>query len=185
MSATPIPRIAAHVPGRPARHERDRECRPKIAWRFKPSSPSWDDKLIQIPPSSRNSNAAARSTSSTTASTPSGRSRQNSRRLIPKAKIIRSAPRHRCGESELEKVMLVLHASRSRHSRLHHHHRERPRHPCSATRSSSTAPTASASLELYQLRGRVGCSNRRAYAYLVNPEKKSSSPPSRADASRP
>ena len=35
----------------------------------------------------------------------------------------------RCRRGELERVMLEVHASRSRHSGCDHHHRERPRHP--------------------------------------------------------
>ena len=46
----------------------------------------------------------------------------------------------------------------------------------SATPSSSIALIAIGLSELYQLRGRVGRSNRRAYAYLLVPADKSSRP---------
>jgi transcription-repair coupling factor (superfamily II helicase) len=51
------------------------------------------------------------------------------------------------------------------------------------TRSSSTAPIATGSSQLYQLRGRVGRSDRRAYAYLLVPPDDSLSP-GREEAAR-
>ena len=60
-------------------------------------------------------------------------------------------------------------ARRRRRPRLHEHHRDRASTSRRPTRSSSTVPTRSASAQLYQIRGRVGRSRERAYAYLLYP----------------
>jgi transcription-repair coupling factor (superfamily II helicase) len=75
----------------------------------------------------------------------------------------RADGRGRTGKSDAE-----IHASRSRHSGLDHDHRERPRHPALQHDLINRADRLGLS-ELYQLRGRVGRSNRRAYAYLLLP----------------
>ncbi len=86
--------------------------------------------------------------------------------LVPGARVV--AGHGQMGEKELELGHARLHASRIRRAGGHHHHRKRPRHPAANTMIINRADRHGLS-ELYQLRGRVGRSNRRAYAYLLIP----------------
>ena len=119
-------------------------------------------------PSSANWRAAARSTSCTTKSRPSRRWRANWQELVPEARI--RIAHGQMPERELEQVMLDFH--RQRFNVL----------VCTTIiESGIDIPSANTIIinradkfglaQLHQLRGRVGRSHHRAYAYLVVPDK--------------
>ncbi len=156
---------AAHVAGRPARHERHRNAA---------QGPHGDSdrggasstRRSSARPSKWSWNAAARSSSSTTAWNPSTKSPSRIQELVPAARV--AVAHGQMGENELEKVMLafmrhefdVLVATTIIENGLDI--------PLANTILINRAERHGLS-ELYQLRGRVGRSNRRAYAYLLIP----------------
>ena len=119
------------------------------------------------------SSAAARSTSSTTASSRSTRWATCITRLVPEARI--GVGHGQMGEDELEKVMVDFVA-----------HKYDVLLATTIIENGLDIPNANTIIinradryglsQLYQLRGRVGRSDRRAYAYLLIPPEDSLSP---------
>ena len=123
--------------------------------------------------SARSSSAAARSTSSTTASSRSTRWPISCTRLVPEAKL--AVAHGQMGEDELERVMVDFVA-----------HKFDVLVATTIVENGLDIPNANTIIinradryglaQLYQLRGRVGRSDRRAYAYLLIPAEQTLSP---------
>ena len=89
------------------------------------------------------------------------------RELVPQARV--GVGHGQMGEGELERVMLAFMHGEYDVLVRDHDHRERPRYSAGQHHPHQPRGPAWALSELYQLRGRVGRSNRRAYAYLLIP----------------
>ena len=164
MSATPIPRTL-HMSLLGIRDMSVIETPPKDRLAIHTVVAHFDPDLIKTA-IEQEIRAAARSTSSTTAWNPSSCARHRSANWCPNARI--GVGHGQMGEEELEKVLLGF-----------------MRHEFDVFVSTTIVengldiPLANTiiiehaerygSRELYQLRGRVGRSNRRAYAYLLVP----------------
>ncbi len=158
-SAHPAPqpgRASATCPS--SRRRRRRGCRSRPAsprtttgWCGTPSTASWT--------------AAARSSSSTTGWRPSRRAAERVRRLVPRAKI--AIGHGQMAEGMLERVMLDFDAGRFDVLVCTTIIESGLDIPNANTIIISRADTFGLA-QLYQLRGRVGRSDRRAYAYLLH-----------------
>ncbi len=139
--------------------------RPKTAWPFRPSSPS-TTRRSSAPPSRSSSSAAARSYFVHNRVESIYEIASRIQELVPAARVV--VGHGQMSENELERVMLafmrheydVLVATTIIENGLDI--------PLANTILINRADRHGLS-ELYQLRGRVGRSNRRAYAYLLIP----------------
>ena len=164
MSATPIPRTL-HMSLVGLRDMSVIETPPKDRWRFRPRSRLSARRWCSAR-SKRSWPATARSFSCTTAWSRSPRWRRMVKRLVPKARVVVGHGQMR--ETELEKVMLKFvrgEADVLVSTTIIENGLDIPR---ANTIVINRADRMGLS-ELYQLRGRVGRSNQRAYAYLLVP----------------
>ncbi len=155
----------AHVPGRLARHVSDRNAATR--------PPRHSNRRRALPrrsrsaaPSKTNSLAMVRSTSSTIVSSPSTRSPTLVTKLVPKARVV--VGHGQMNEKELESVMYKFvrdEADVLVSTTIVENGLDIPRANTILINRADRLGLA----ELYQLRGRVGRSDRRAYAYLLVP----------------
>ena len=119
----------------------------------------------------RDSRAAARSISCTTTSTTIENIARELRTLVPEARIRIAHGQMPRARARTASCSISITPALQR-AGVHDDHRERHRHADARTRSSSTAPIDFGLAQLHQLRGRVGRSHHRAYAYLIAPPKR-------------
>ena len=166
LTATPIPRTL-HMSLSGIRDLSVIETPPVDRLAIRTYVTRYDDDVIRDAIAARARRAAGRCSSSTTASRTSTRVARRLRELVPEAKI--AVAHGQMDERELEKVMLDFMHARDERAGV-------------ARRSSSRGSTSRRAntiiinradtfglAQLYQLRGRVGRSHQRAYAYLLIP----------------
>ena len=130
----------------------------------------FDPPTIQRGDRARDARAAGRSSSSTTACSRSTRWSGSSASWCPRSTI--GVAHGQMGEGQLEKVMAGLRGQEVPGAAVHH----------ASSRAASTSRRANTMIvnradtfglaQLYQLRGRVGRSKERAYAYLLVPARR-------------
>ena len=126
--------------------------------------------------------AAGRCTSCTTRSRPSKDRASELQEAVARGSVRVGHGQMR--ERDLEQLMVDFYHRALQRAGVHDHHRERHRRPTANTIMINRADQLGLA-QLHQLRGRVGRSHHRAYAYLIAPPRKALSQQARASGSKP